>query len=97
MEEISSGWNFFSCGRKGDCGIRERKRSQSLQPWALKLSSPSTWTTISGLSLGPATHLKGHSLMSDCTMGSWNLRPIRRLASKTSLRLQLPVEAMPYS
>ena len=90
MEEISSGWNFFSCGRKGDCGIRERKRSQASIPStlgfeSLKLSSPSTWTTISGLSLGPATHLKGQSLMSDCTMGSWNLRPIRRLASKTSL------------
>eukprot|EP00438_Fugacium_kawagutii_P036333 Skav220745 [mRNA] locus=scaffold2753:405993:406196:+ [translate_table: standard] len=39
---------------------------------------------IMGLSPAPATHLKGHSLMSACTMGSANLRPIRRLASKTS-------------
>merc|ERR1719316_684419 len=36
-----------------------------------------------GLSPWPASHLKGHSLMSACTIGSANLRPIRRLASKT--------------
>ena len=38
---------------------------------------------IMGLSPWPATHLKGHSLMSACTMGSANLRPIKRFASKT--------------
>ena len=50
-------------------------------PWAL--------TMIIGLSPWPATHLKGHSLISACTMGSANLRPIKRLASKTSRSLKV--------
>ena len=50
-------------------------------PWAL--------TMIIGLSPWPATHLKGHSLISACTMGSANLRPIKRLASKTSKSLEV--------
>ena len=54
--------------------------------WEPCVSSPSTVTTMSGLSLGPETHLKGHSLMSACTIGSLNLRPISRLASNTWAR-----------
>ena len=50
-------------------------RTSFSSPWAL--------ITIMGLSPWPAMHLKGHSLMSACTMGSANLRPIKRLASKT--------------
>merc|ERR1719313_2121922 len=40
-------------------------------------------TSIMGLSAGPLMTVKGHSFMSLCTAESWNLRPIRRLASKT--------------
>ena len=49
----------------------------------LRLASPWALTMIMGLSPWPATHLKGHSLMSACTIGSANLRPIKRFASKT--------------
>jgi hypothetical protein len=38
-----------------------------------------------GLLATPLMTLKGHSFMSACTMGSSNLRPMRRLASKTVL------------
>uniref|UniRef100_A0A0A9E4N8 Uncharacterized protein n=1 Tax=Arundo donax TaxID=35708 RepID=A0A0A9E4N8_ARUDO len=48
-------------------------------------SSPLYWTTIIGLSPGPATTLNGHSFMSLCTDGSENLLPINRFASKTVL------------
>merc|ERR1719210_179794 len=46
-------------------------------------SSPWAFTTIMGLSPCPAITLNGQSLMSDCTMGSANLRPMSLLASKT--------------
>merc|ERR1719387_959160 len=40
-------------------------------------------TSIMGLSAGPLMTVKGQSFMSLCTAESWNLRQIRRLASKT--------------
>ena len=42
--------------------------------------------SMSGLSPGPALTVKGQCLMSDCTPGSENRRPMRRLASNTVLR-----------
>mmetsp|Transcript_20019 Transcript_20019/g.55616 ORF Transcript_20019/g.55616 Transcript_20019/m.55616 type:complete len:214 (+) Transcript_20019:1573-2214(+) len=42
-------------------------------------------TSISGLSLSPASTTKGHSSMSCCTQASLNLRPMSRLASKMVL------------
>jgi len=58
---------------------------QTTNHWCMGhcLASPWALTMIMGLSPWPATHLKGHSLMSACTMGSANLRPIKRFASKT--------------
>merc|ERR1719194_49852 len=41
------------------------------------------FTQMMGLSPEPASHLNGQSLMSACTIGSANFRPMRRLASKT--------------
>ena len=43
------------------------------------------WTSIMGLSPGPGTTLKGQCLMSAWMVASLNLRPMRRLASKTVL------------
>eukprot|EP01083_Nonionella_stella_P108764 316577_1 len=40
-------------------------------------------TSIAGRSCDSRTTLNGHNLMSPCTTGSSNLRPIKRLESKT--------------
>lgn len=44
--------------------------------------SPLYLTAIKGLSSGPDYTLNGQSLISFCTMGSWNFLPISLLASK---------------
>ena len=139
MEEISSGWNFFSCTEgkmesmncelvawscvcliscvwgnvtlvdlwnticKRPCletnwtkyQIEILRYYEICMPKFIYLeivghpASPWALTMIIGLSPWPATHLKGHSLISACTMGSANLRPIKRLASKTSKSLKV--------
>mmetsp|Transcript_29208 Transcript_29208/g.95267 ORF Transcript_29208/g.95267 Transcript_29208/m.95267 type:complete len:220 (-) Transcript_29208:32-691(-) len=45
--------------------------------------SPFHCTSICGRPLGPSSTLNGQCFMSDCTVGSLNVRPIRRFASNT--------------
>jgi hypothetical protein len=52
--------------------------------WPTRQRADTPW--MSGLWSGPSTTLKGQCLMSCCTAGSVNLRPIRRFTSYTVLR-----------